>query len=69
MRSFACAKDVLRTSLWNAFGEDIAHDRLSEARISDSGHETKRGGGRGGVGGWDAGRTIILKPFAVLKSP
>lgn len=48
MRSFAPAKDVLRISPWNVFGEDIAHDRLSEARISDSGHETKRGGGHGG---------------------
>lgn len=51
MRSFACTKNILRTIPWNVFVEDIAHDRLSEARISDSGHETKRGGGHGEEGG------------------
>lgn len=48
MRSLACAKAVLRIIPLNVFSEDIGHDRLSEVRISDSGHETKRGGGHGG---------------------
>lgn len=46
MHSFAFV--VLKNIPWNVLGEDIAVDRLSEARISDTGRETKRGGGHGG---------------------